>query len=84
MSATDAVVPKIAEVMEAEIGSGVGAFEPDVIVNNNLRHPHSSLSGSAWTFWGGAGVITQRPRFPFGIDDTAVVGRKFGLGSFFS
>ena len=74
--ATDAVVPKIAQIMEAEIGTGVGAFEAGVIVNDNFRQPQISFKRFAVdVFWrGGASVITQRPHFPFGIDDAAVVG----------
>jgi len=74
--ATDAVVPEIAQIMEAEIGTGIGASETCVIVNNNLRQPQISLERFAvGVFWrGSAGVITQRPHLPFGIDDAAVVG----------
>src|SRR5207248_8728593 len=41
--ATDAVVPEIAEIVEAEISAGVGAFEAGVIVNDDLRQPQISL-----------------------------------------
>ena len=74
--ATNAIVPKIAQIMEAEIGASVGAFEAGVIVNDDLRQPQISFKRFAVdVFWhGGASVITQRPHFPFGIDDAAVVG----------
>jgi hypothetical protein len=74
--ATDAVIPKVAQIMEAEISAGVGAFEAGVIVNDDLGHPHIAFERFAMgVFWrGGAGVITQRSQFPFGIDDAAVVG----------
>src|SRR5207253_5665808 len=74
--ATDAVVPEIAQIMEAEIGAGVGAFEAGVIVNDDLRQLQIYIERFAVdVFWhGGAGVITQRPHFPLGIDDAAVVG----------
>ena len=74
--ATDAVVPEIAQIMEAEIGAGVGAFEAGVIVNDDLRQPQIAFERFAvGVFWrGSAGVITQRPHLPFGIDDAAVVG----------
>ena len=72
--------------MEAEISAGVGAFEADVVVDNDLGHPHMSFERfSVDVFWrGGACVITQRPYFPFRVDDAAVVRRKFGLGYLFS
>src|SRR5437870_12661129 len=72
----DAVVPKVAQIMEAEIGAGIGAFEAGVIVNDDLRHPQISFKRFAVRVFGrgGAGVITQRPHLPFGIDDAAVVG----------
>src|SRR5205085_3084847 len=84
--AADAVVPKIAQIMEAEISAGVGAFEADVVVDNDLGHPHMSFERfTVDVFWrGGACVITQRPYFPFRVDDAAVVRRKFGLGYLFS
>ena len=61
--ATDAVVPEIAQIMEAEIGAGVGAFEAGVIVNDDLRQPQISFERFAVRVFGrgGAGVITQRP-----------------------
>src|SRR6266487_1639958 len=34
---TDAVVPKIADVMETQVGSGIGAFKSNVIVKHNFR-----------------------------------------------
>ena len=74
--ATDAVIPKIAQIMEAEISASVGSFEADVIVDDELRHPRISFERFAvGLFWrGGAGVITERPHLPFGVDDAAVVG----------
>jgi hypothetical protein len=74
--ATDAIVPKIAQIMETEISAGVGAFEAGVIVDDDFGHSHISFERFAvGVFWrGGAGVITQRPHFPFGVDDAAVVG----------
>jgi hypothetical protein len=74
--ATDAIVPKIAKIMETQVGTGVGTFEASVIVNDDLRQPQVVFERFAVdVFWhGGAGVITQRPHFPFGVDDAAVVG----------
>src|SRR5207248_7297364 len=74
--ATDAVVPKIAQIMEAEISASIGAFEADVIVNDDLRQPQIAFKRFAVDAFGrgGAGVVTQRPHLPFGIDDAAVVG----------
>ena len=62
--------------MEAEISASIGAFEAGVIVNDDLRQPQISFERFAvGVFWrGSAGVITQRPHLPFGIDDAAVVG----------
>src|SRR5205085_4909054 len=37
--ATDAIVPEIAQVMETEVSTSVGAFEAGVIVNDDLRQP---------------------------------------------
>ncbi len=45
--ATDAVVPKIAQIMEAQVGTGIGTFEADVIVNDDLRQPNQ-IGRSVW------------------------------------
>jgi hypothetical protein len=31
---TNAIVPKIAEIMKTQVGAGIGSLEPDVIVND--------------------------------------------------
>src|SRR5207249_9664983 len=76
---TDPVVPKIADVMEAQIRSGISAFEPDVIVEDELGQANSFLGSGRSFFAGRAGVISERPQFPFHVDDTAVIRRQFGF-----
>jgi hypothetical protein len=76
---TDAVVPEIAEKMEAEIRASERAFKSDVIVNDQLRQSRvmdrMRVTGLARTR-----VITQRAAFPFRIDDTAILWRQLGFG----
>src|SRR5437660_8646335 len=76
---TDPVVPKIADVMEAQIRSRVSAFEPDVIVEDELGQANSFLGSGRSFFAGRAGVISERPQFPFHVDDTAVIRRQFSF-----
>src|SRR5689334_21904453 len=77
--ATDPIVPEIANVMKAQVGAGVGAFESDVIVKHELRqmadlgHGHNFLARAT-------GVVAERSELPFHVDDAAVVGRKFCFG----
>ncbi len=72
--ATDAVVPKIAQIMEAEIGASVGAFESNVIVNHELGQPNQIGRWFRLAFSGRGCVITKRAQFPFRVDDAAIVG----------
>src|SRR5436305_10937948 len=75
---TDPVVPKIAEVMETEICPREGAFETNVIVDDQLGQTRITyrvrFPGLART-----GVITQRTNLPFRVDDTAIVWRQLGF-----
>ena len=77
--ATDPVVPEIADVMKAQVRAGVGAFEADVIVKDELGQPDGFLGDGRSFFAGGAGVISERAQFPFHVDDTAVIRREFGF-----
>jgi hypothetical protein len=71
----DPIVPKIADVMEAQIGSRIGAAEADVIVNDQLRKP--AQVARFWLFLArGRGMVAQGPKLPFCVDDAAVGGRK--------
>jgi len=77
---TDAIVPKIAEIVKAEVRSRICAFEPNVIVNDQLRQVKvpldrcARLAGISRT-----GMVTERPNFPFRVDDRAIVWRQLGF-----
>src|SRR5438874_4985497 len=53
--------------------------ETDVIVEDELGQPNGFLGSGGSFFAGRAGVISERPQFPFHIDDTAVIRRQFGF-----
>src|SRR2546422_4185571 len=55
-NATDTVVPEIAQIMEAEIGAGIGAFEAGVMVNDDLRQPQISFERFAVRVFGRGGA----------------------------
>ena len=74
-----AIVPEIADVMKTQIGPGVSAFETDVIVKNELGQPDSFFTRLSHFFAGGAGMVTERPEFPFHVDDTAIIRRQFSF-----
>ena len=38
----DAIIPEIAEVMETQIGPGIGALESHVVVNNDFGQPETT------------------------------------------
>src|SRR6202040_1647644 len=76
---TDPVIPEIADVMKTQIRSRVSAFETGVIVEDELGQPDDFLGSGRSFFAGRAGVISERPQFPFHIDDTAVIRRQFGF-----
>ena len=84
--AADAVVPEITQIMEAKIGSGRGALKADVVVNDDLRQTQISFGRFAMLALrlSGAGMITQPPEIPLGIDDSAVCRRKFDFGYVFT
>ncbi len=77
--ATHPVVPKIANVMEAQVRARVGAFESNVIVKHNLRQPGRLCSRRYLYFPGGGSMIAQPAEFPLHVDDAAVVRRKFSF-----
>ena len=76
---TDPVVPEIADVMKAQVRPRIRAFESDVIVKDELGQPDNFLGDGHGFFPGRAGVISERPQFPFHVDDTAVIRRQFGF-----
>src|SRR4029077_6597493 len=57
--ATHPVVPKIANVMEAQVRTRVGAFESNVIVKHNLRQPDRLCSRRYLYFPGGGSMVAQ-------------------------
>jgi len=77
---TDAVVPVISDVMKTQVRPREGALESNVIVKHQfgqadcLRHKRHLLFPSR------GGVIAQRTKFPFHVDDAAVVRRQFSFG----
>src|SRR5437016_5480326 len=56
---TNAVVPKITQIMKTEVGPGCRTFEPYVIENDQLRHRGIVDSGFLSVLHC-AGMITQR------------------------
>src|SRR4030095_11962372 len=77
---TDAIVPKIAQIMKAQISPGIRAFDSDVIVNNDFGQPEGSFGRFRVLRAGRAGVVTERANLPFRIDDRAIIRRQLGLG----
>src|ERR1700738_4980357 len=75
----DPVVPEIANEMKAQVRARVGAGEADVIVNDELRQTDDFLRRFDRDFARGRGVITQRAKLPFHVDDAAVILGKFGF-----
>src|SRR5438132_1305913 len=73
------VIPKIANVMETQVRTRIGAFESDVIVKHNLRQPDWLCHLRHLYFAGGRSMIAQRAEFPLHINDAAVVRRKFSF-----
>ena len=72
--AAHAVVPVISDVVETQVGAGVGTFESDVIIKNQFRQPSDFLVRFSFDFAGPRRVIAQRAEAPFHIDDAPVVG----------
>ena len=81
--AADPIVPEIADVMEAQVRARVGSPETNVVVNHQLRHPDDLFARLHFDFASGRGVITEWAEFPFRVDDTAVIRRKFCFGYLF-
>ena len=75
--ATHPIVPEIANVIKAEVGTRVSALESSMIVKDELRQPNDFFRRFDFYFAGTANVIGERSEFPFHVDDAAVVGRKF-------
>ena len=66
----DPVIPKIANEVEAQVGSRVGATEADVIVNDNFGKTRDFLV--RLILGGGVRMIAEISQLPFGVDDAAV------------
>ena len=79
MTRADAIVPKIAQIMEGEIGPGISAAKPGVIINDNLGHARRRFDNLRLLFARGASVIAERAKIPFRVDDSAVIRRQFGF-----
>ena len=73
------VVPIIADVMETQVGAGVGTFKPDVIVKHQLRQPGNFLGWFNFDLAERRSGIAQRAEAPFHVDDAPVVGRQFNF-----
>jgi len=68
------IIPVIADVMETQVGAGVGTFESDVIIKNQFRQPSDFLARFDFDFAGTGRVIAQRAEAPFHVDDAPVIG----------
>src|SRR6266404_8283655 len=75
--ATHPIVPEIANEMKTQVRPCVGTFKADVIVKDELGQPNDLLGRFDVYLAGAAHVISERTKFPFNVDDAAVVGRKF-------
>src|SRR5438270_8192446 len=73
------IVPKIADVMEAQVRPRVSAFEADVIVKDELRQSNGLLGRFDVHFAGAARMVSKRAEFPFHVDDTAIIRRQFSF-----
>ena len=76
----DAVIPKIAKEVKAQVGPGSGATETGVVVNDHLRQLDVALARCRGCFADRRGVVSIRFDDPFRVDDRAVFWRWFGFG----
>src|SRR5712671_1648062 len=77
---TDAVVPIIADVMEAQVRARGGSAEAGVIVKDEFRQAYHLRHKRCGLFPGRRSVVAQRTKFPFHVDDAAVIRRQFSFG----
>src|SRR4051812_29442516 len=76
---THSVVPIIADVMETQIGPGIGTLKSDVIVKHQLRQPSNFLGRFSFDLASTGRAIAERTEAPFHIDDAPVIGRQFNF-----
>jgi hypothetical protein len=73
------VVPVIADIVETQVRSGVGAFEADMVVKDQFRQPNNFLARFHCDLAGSRSVIAEGAEFPFHVDDAPVIGRQFNF-----
>jgi len=72
--AAHAVVPVVSNIVETQVGTSVGTFEPDVVIKYYFRQPGDFLCRFNVDFAGTGRVIAQRAEGPFHVDDAPVIG----------
>src|SRR5262249_19723937 len=77
--AAHTVVPVIADVVETQIGAGIGTFKTDVVVKYDFRQPNNFLVRLSCDLACTRRVIAQWPQAPFHVDDAPVIGRQFNF-----
>ena len=68
----DPVVPKLANVVEAQVGARISAAETGMVVNDDFRQTDDFALRRKLFLANGRGVIAERAELPFRVDHAAV------------